>query len=215
MIMKGRAPLRLPWVGLVSLALVAAATLPAWATGSPQTPPPPPPPPVAVRPAPAPPPPPPASPAAPATSRATPQKVAPAPPQNVPPMTSPKMVPVIPSNMAPSAVLAHPAAPSPQGAPSPTWNYAFGRGLSALPADGQELIKGSETQREAIQKEADQKIAANQEALTKALQDLQDKYTKAGKLDEAVAIRDYLRAGGPGRSFRFAPNSQGGWIIRR
>ena len=47
----------------------------------------------------------------------------------------------------------------------------------------------------------------------KALQDLQDKYTKAGKLDEAVAIRDYLRAGGPGRSIRLVPGKTG-YVIR-
>src|SRR5688572_27546701 len=39
MIMKGRSSLRLPWVGLCCLALVAAATLPAWASAPPQPPP--------------------------------------------------------------------------------------------------------------------------------------------------------------------------------
>lgn len=83
-----------------------------------------------------------------------------------------------------------------------------------MPADGQELVKGFDAQREAIQKEVDQKIAANRAAVIKALEDLQDKYTKAGKLDEAVAIRDYLRAGGPG-GYWYAPNGQAGWVIRR
>lgn len=85
--------------------------------------------------------------------------------------------------------------------------------MTSLPADGQDLVKNFEAQRDAIQKEADQKIAANQEAAIKALQDLQDKYAKAGKLDEAVAIRDYLRAGGPGRSIRLVPGKSG-YVIR-
>lgn len=93
---------------------------------------------------------------------------------------------------------------------------AFTRGTADLPAEGQELVKGFETQREAILKEIDQKIAASQEAVIKSLQALQDKYTKEGKLDEAVAIRDYLRAGGPGRDIRIrVPGLQNNLVIRR
>jgi hypothetical protein len=95
----------------------------------------------------------------------------------------------------------------------------IGRDLAAdLPAVGQDLVKGFLTEREAIEKEADQKVAARQDALMKALQDLQDKYTKDGKLDEAVAIRDYIRAGGPGRTMRLQvvqPSGISGWVIRR
>ena len=43
MIMKGRAPLRLPLAGLLALVLTAAVTLPAFATDSSQQTPPPPP----------------------------------------------------------------------------------------------------------------------------------------------------------------------------
>jgi len=57
---------------------------------------------------------------------------------------------------------------------------------------------------ESIQKEMEAKLAALRGAVIQSLQALQDQYTKAGKLDEAVAIRDYLKAGGPGSpSYRF------------
>jgi hypothetical protein len=69
---------------------------------------------------------------------------------------------------------------------------------SGLPAQGRQLLEGFEADRDAIQEEAEQKIAARREAVVQALQDLQDQLTKAGQLDEAVAVRDYLRAGGPG-----------------
>lgn len=66
-----------------------------------------------------------------------------------------------------------------------------------LTPEGQKLIQGFETDRDAIQLEADKKVDARREALVKELQALQDQYAKAGKLDEAIAIRDYLKAGGP------------------
>jgi len=37
-------------------------------------------------------------------------------------------------------------------------------------------------------------VEARRAELVKALQAMQDQYTKAGKLDEAVAIRDYIRS---------------------
>jgi hypothetical protein len=67
-----------------------------------------------------------------------------------------------------------------------------------LPDGGQQLLDGFTSDREAIQREADQKIQARREALVKAFEALQEEYTKAGKLDEAIAIRNYLRAGLPG-----------------
>src|SRR4030095_11959925 len=71
---------------------------------------------------------------------------------------------------------------------------------SNLPADGRQLLEGFDNERKAIRAEADRRIDERREALVKALQNLQEQYTKAGKLDEAIAIRDYLRAGGPGRN---------------
>jgi excinuclease UvrABC helicase subunit UvrB len=78
-----------------------------------------------------------------------------------------------------------------------------------LPEDGQKLVQGFEADRETIQKEADQKVEARRESLLKALQALQDQYAKEGKLDEAVAIRDYIRAGGPGGLVAY------NWLRRR
>lgn len=67
-----------------------------------------------------------------------------------------------------------------------------------LPADGEELIKGYDADRKALDEELDKKVAARRAVLEKSLTDLQEKYTKAGKLDEAVAIRDFIKAGMPG-----------------
>jgi hypothetical protein len=58
----------------------------------------------------------------------------------------------------------------------------------ALPPEGEQLL-------EAFQCD----VEARREALVKELQALQEKYTKAGQLDEAVTIRNYLRAGQPGK----------------
>ena len=71
--------------------------------------------------------------------------------------------------------------------------------VPALPEDGRQLVDGFERDRRTIQDEADRKIDDRHAAVVKALRNLQEEYTKAGKLDEAQVIRDYLRAGGPGR----------------
>jgi hypothetical protein len=73
------------------------------------------------------------------------------------------------------------------------WNF----GLDTLPADSQELLKVYEADVEAIQREVDQRIAARRDEVIKALQALQEQHTKAGRLDQAVAIRDYLQSGQP------------------
>lgn len=66
-----------------------------------------------------------------------------------------------------------------------------------LPAEGQQLVQTYDTDVAAIHKEIEQKVEARRQAAIKSLEALQEQLTKAGKLDEAVAIRDYLRAGGP------------------
>ena len=66
--------------------------------------------------------------------------------------------------------------------------------MASLPADGQQLLQGFNAERDAIQADANRKVAARHDELIKQLEALQDKYSKAGKLDEALAIRDYLRA---------------------
>jgi len=194
MIMQGRTSLRLTRAGLFALGLVAAATLPGWAAAA-QDPPPPPPPPVpVVRAIPAPPP-------APVLAVPAPRQTPPAPPVPAatapPPPPKPVQVPVAPKAVppVPSKLL--------------LWTHQV-----RLPEDGQQLVDGFESDREAIEREIEQKIATRREALVKALEALQDQYTKAGKLDEAVAIRDYLRAGLPGLDGRHVWSARGGLIVR-
>ncbi len=195
MIMKGRAPLRLPMAGLLALALMAAATLPAWATGSQQPPPPPPP---QAKPVPAakpgmPPPPPPAPPVFVESAKPTPS-------------AKPAMPPPPPPPSPPQA-----ARPTPRQVRtgSPTWIH---RGeLPKLPEDGRQLVERFQTDQKAIVEEIQRKVDERHAVLLKELQNLQETYTKAGKLDEALAIRDFIRAGGPGKDVsvyhftRFSP----------
>jgi beta-lactamase regulating signal transducer with metallopeptidase domain len=177
MIMQGRVPLRLPMVGLFCLALAAAATLPAWAAS--QQPPPPPPPPVpVVAQAPPTPPVPPARPAP--AIRAVRVPAMQTPPK--PPTPSPVRVLAVPSRKL----------------------TVYVSDRTKLPAEGQTLLDAFEKDREAIQLEAEKRVEARREGAVKALEALQDQLAKAGKLDEAVAIRDYLRAGGPGSNVRYA-----------
>jgi beta-lactamase regulating signal transducer with metallopeptidase domain len=169
MIMQGRSPLRLSSVGLCSLALVAAATLPAWATSQ--------------------------------------QPVLSPLPQVLAPVEARPAQPPVPVRRAVQRQL--PPAPSEQRVVAPVttppqMRYVlprFGVGAGNLPVEGQELLEVFDTEQKAIQAEADQKVAARREAVVKALEALQDKYARAGQLDEAVAIRDYLRAGGPNSTF--------------
>jgi hypothetical protein len=181
MIMNGRASLRLPSAGLLALALLAAATLPAWATGSADD------------------------------SRQQPQAIQPPPPtpkaqveQTKPkPIVRPKpgdrviidermshQVPVKVQEHPPAKVVKHPE----------LVRYAAHLTPRNLTDEGQKLVADYSTELDAIQKEMQEKLEARREAAIQALQALQDQYTKAGKLDEAVAIRDYLKAGGPGAS---------------
>ena len=200
MIMKGRAPLRLPFAGLLTLALVAAATLPAWATGQQSAPPPPPP---AVAPAPQ------AAPPPPAIASRPSQPAPPAPAIKTAPARAPKVVDEavpVPQTRAPQAVRKDQAptpAPPKVVTAVPARNVTFFNAQSAkLPEDGQQLLKTYEADVDAIYKEIDPKVEARRQAAIKALEALQEQYTKAGKLDEAVAIRDYLRAGGPRKDTR-------------
>jgi beta-lactamase regulating signal transducer with metallopeptidase domain len=184
MIMKGRASLRLPLAGLVALAVAAAATLPAWATG--QQPSPVPPAPAVVPAAPQPP-----GPAVPVRTVLTPELRQLPPP---PPPPLPKAVKKKSDTVAAAKVI----------------KYRI-----VLPEDGQKLVQGFETERDAIQKEADQQIEARREAVVKALQDLQNEYAKAGRLDEAAAIRNYLKAGLPGLTFMKVTGEKGQYILRQ
>jgi beta-lactamase regulating signal transducer with metallopeptidase domain len=62
-----------------------------------------------------------------------------------------------------------------------------------LPEDALKLVQKFEQQQADARKEMEARLATERDALVKQLQALQDSYTKAGKLDEAVAIRDRIR----------------------
>lgn len=189
MIMKGSTPLRLPVMGIAGIAFAASMTLPAWAQQTAV--------PVAVpvqatvtaqggvsvavpvavgaqggRQA--------TATAAPAPAR-VPGSVSVVAPQAAPP--------------APARVGTATAAPSQNkivtGTLKPTTKYVWI--AESLPAEGQQLVKQFETDADQIRKETETRIAARRQALIKQLEDLQEQYTKAGKLDEAIALRNYLR----------------------
>lgn len=185
MIMKGRTSLRLTLVGICSLVVLAAATLPTWAA-SPQT----------VQPST---PPPAATPAPPAPAQM------PAPPPPAAQAQRPATPPVVPVPTArPSGgrgiVTAAPAtmtpAPSPQGAPFPA---VRGRGgvTPTLPTAAHPLVDAFEKDQQAYLAEMQQKIEARRATFRAEMQRLQDELTRAGNLDDAVAIRDYLRRSAP------------------
>jgi hypothetical protein len=93
--------------------------------------------------------------------------------------------------------------------------YVLERSATGLPADGRQLVDAFDAERQAILDDAEKRVAERREAAVKALQDLQEQYTRAGRLDEAVAIRDYLRAGGPSRSQYFLFSSDGKRLLRK
>ena len=238
MIMKGRAPLRLPSVGVFTLAVVAAATLPAWATADQQAQQQPKAPQVhqeQAYPQPR------AAQAHQERSHATQaqggqhQQMAAHAQQPTPAAPVPQAREVIVHRATPAPqvitheLVARPIAghevvvqPTPQTAqPKPTTGQQVHivqrkgdqpvvnwiSNTKSLPEDAQKALTTYETDREAIEREIDAKLEARRVAVTKELEALQERYTKAGKLDEAVAIRDYLRAGGPSLKHQ--------WIIKR
>jgi len=62
-----------------------------------------------------------------------------------------------------------------------------------LPADAKKEVDQFRREAARIGEDADAKIAAKKADLVERLRTLQTKYTKEGKLDEAVAIRDRVR----------------------
>lgn len=70
---------------------------------------------------------------------------------------------------------------------------ALGQPAAPLPDDAAQLIKRFEQQEAEARREIEMALAKQREQLIKQLRDLQDRYTKAGQLDEAVAIRDRVR----------------------
>lgn len=199
MIMNGRASLRLPSAGLVSLALLAAATLPAWATGTDND----------------------SQQQTQATQRAqatqqtqVAQKTQAEQPKSKPvakpkPEAKPvsKDVEWVKLDQDVTKVFqqreAHEAMKLFQER-GVKGKYLFHVEPETLSDEGQKLVTDYSTDLEAIQKEMQAKLEARREAVIRSLQALQDQYTKAGKLDEAVAIRDYLKAGGPTGNYYWA-----------
>ena len=181
MIMNGRASLRLPSAGLLALALLAAATLPAWATGtgddSQQQ----------------------------AQANPQPRVAQETQPEPAKPKPVAKPVPKVKPVIRQDKTATYTLAVKPQDQWQAKWfqkggetgRYAFHVEPEALTDEGQKLVTDYSTDLETIQKEMQAKLVARREAVIQSLQSLQDQYTKAGRLDEAVAIRDYLKAGGP------------------
>lgn len=63
-----------------------------------------------------------------------------------------------------------------------------------LPPEAAKLVAAFEEDAEAIRAEAERKVGEEAKALAVKLKEIQDKYTKDAKLDEAVAIRDFIRS---------------------
>lgn len=62
-----------------------------------------------------------------------------------------------------------------------------------LPPEAAKLVAAFDEDVEAIRAEAERKVGEEAKALAVKLKAIQDQYTKDAKLDEAVAIRDYIR----------------------
>ena len=62
-----------------------------------------------------------------------------------------------------------------------------------LPDDAKALLEAHEKEAVDIRRKAELEISNRRDKTIKALKQLQDKYTKDAKLDEAVAIRDKIR----------------------
>ena len=73
--------------------------------------------------------------------------------------------------------------------------FTFGGGVRAddLPEDARKVLDDLDKRVEAIQKRADEEVRGPLVKCVEALQKLQDAYTRAGKLDEALAIRERVR----------------------
>jgi beta-lactamase regulating signal transducer with metallopeptidase domain len=218
MIMKGRASRRLSAIGLVGLGMMAAATLPVWATTPQQVTTtiaqqvPPPPPPATLPPAPPaaptaaaapaapypqlPPPPPRPATAAPAPPVAIATTMPPT-PQTAPPAGTRPGVAGLPGTAPPAPAQTASARPGAQGqtvAIAPARDRSYVAVITQLPAEVQSQVKSYESERDALQQELEKKMEAKRADLRKSLLALQESYTKAGKLDEAVAVRDYIRS---------------------
>jgi hypothetical protein len=156
MIMKGRVPLRLSRVGVVCLAMLVLAVLPAWA-----------------------------------------QRGAPAPE----PRRPVGAIEVRPEAIAPLAAERAGSGEPVQG--RPTGSRAPSR--ARLPLEAQQLVDRFAEQQDAARREADQKILRQRQDLVRQLQSLQDGFSRSGRLDEALAVRDRIRQLDAGAATEIAP----------
>ena len=69
--------------------------------------------------------------------------------------------------------------------------------VTKLPEPARALADAFSKDQQTYLAEMLQKTAARREVFTTEMQRLQDELTKAGNLDDAVAIRDYLRMAAP------------------
>ena len=63
-----------------------------------------------------------------------------------------------------------------------------------LPAAAEEVMQAYRQQADAIQQDANRKIAVHRRRAISDLRDIQDRLTRDGQLDEAVAVRDLIRS---------------------
>jgi hypothetical protein len=85
------------------------------------------------------------------------------------------------------------------------------RGEDPVPEDARKLIEDYDKEAKAIKEKADKEVKEKREKLVEKLKQLQDTYARAAKLDEAVAIREKIKAIKLGASeFKPDPGTVGG-----
>lgn len=179
MVMKGRSSLRLSFAAVCGLVLVGTAALPTWVVAAQSAPPTP----TRVL-----------TQVVPPVSQATPS-VAPSP--RTPPATATRTLVPRHTVLRQQATTPAPARRPTVAVPSRTLRVVTEGRHANLTEEGQALIEALGREQQVIRDEAERRLAEKRDATVKALETLQEQYARAGKLDEAVAIRDYLRAGGP------------------
>jgi beta-lactamase regulating signal transducer with metallopeptidase domain len=164
LIMRAHVPVRLSRTAFCAAAIVAVVVLPAWAQQAVTVPRPTPPAPVAAP-----------APATRTVVRPTPRTeqdvIVRRATQSPLPLTFTREVP-------------------PQGQPADVFYFANNE---ALPDAAQALVKSFDESSGQLRREAEEKITRERNALIEQLQKIQDTETKAGHLDEAVAVRNRIR----------------------
>jgi hypothetical protein len=105
------------------------------------------------------------------------------PPRAVEPVT------VLPTEVAPEPMRPAPAPPRGMATTAPVEPVQ-----QTLPSDAQRLITRFENDQAQTRREADAKLAQQRSDVVRLLEAVQDSYAKAGRLDEATAVRDRILA---------------------